>query len=216
MGIKEFDLFEVANVGDPSSHDRFKRLVDDLSKSAKKLVQEKGFDDYAVSIRTNKTKSEVNYPIEFNDIPYPFDETNGKDRMVTSTIATLAEKSERSKFAGCVEIRLRGDWWKHGIAFPLFAIRKETDLRGKTGENVYISLADNALKAFLVDLIRYRLDHYESSFPSFGCCHLYSECSDAGICLQKSRSYSSACQYRKNLDAGRVFYGKKSSEEAMA
>lgn len=156
MGIQETDLFDVANESVLSSHDRFKRLVDDLSKSVRKIAHEKGFGDYAVSIRTNKTKSEINYPIEFNDIPYPFDETNGKDRMVTSTIATLAEKGERSKFADCVEIRLRGNWWTRGVAFPPSVIRKDVGSREKeneghekAGENVYVSLSDNTAKVLI-------------------------------------------------------------------
>lgn len=213
--VKEVDLFEGDEATFLSGHDRFMRLVSDLLTDAKKIATEKGFDGYAVSIRKNETKTETNYPIEFNDIPYPFDETNGKGRMVTSPIAVLAEKSGRSKFADCVEIRLRGRWWTRGVAFPPSAVRKDIcqkgkdgGEKGKVGENVYISLADDTAKKFLEDLIRCRLDNYESSFPPFGCCYLYQACSESGECLQKSRSYSGACQYKRNLDSGKVFYGK--------
>lgn len=41
----------------------------------------------------------------------------------------------------------------------------------------------------------------------FGCCHLYEQCSDAGHCLQ-GIDYKRSCSYAKNLEAGRIFYGK--------
>lgn len=43
---------------------------------------------------------------------------------------------------------------------------------------------------------------------SFGCCHRYVECSDALKCLHPDFLTSLACSYKKNLDKGRVFYGK--------
>jgi hypothetical protein len=43
---------------------------------------------------------------------------------------------------------------------------------------------------------------------TFGCCHRYVECSDALRCTNPDFMASLACMYKKNLDAGRVFYGK--------
>lgn len=42
-----------------------------------------------------------------------------------------------------------------------------------------------------------------------GCCSRYRECSDAGKCLIPDVSYAADCAYRKNLESGRIFYGKK-------
>ena len=50
------------------------------------------------------------------------------------------------------------------------------------------------------------------SFPSFGCCAKYVECSNAGHCLHTDILYASAaCQYKHNLDAGRIFYATNKS-----
>lgn len=46
------------------------------------------------------------------------------------------------------------------------------------------------------------------SFPAFGCCEKYNECSDALRCLHPDMAYSTACQYRANLEHGKIFYGK--------
>ena len=46
------------------------------------------------------------------------------------------------------------------------------------------------------------------TFEPFGCCHKYVECSDAKKCLHDDLIYATACMYRKNLEQGRIFYGK--------
>lgn len=43
---------------------------------------------------------------------------------------------------------------------------------------------------------------------TFGCCSRFRQCSDAGCCLISDQEYSVGCSYRKNLESGRVFYGK--------
>ena len=48
----------------------------------------------------------------------------------------------------------------------------------------------------------------ELSGEFFGCCHRYVECSDALRCLHPDFLTSLACSYKRNLEAGKVFYGK--------
>ncbi len=46
------------------------------------------------------------------------------------------------------------------------------------------------------------------NFQSFGCCGKYLECSNQMRCVHEDILYASgACQYKKNLEAGRIFYG---------
>ena len=42
---------------------------------------------------------------------------------------------------------------------------------------------------------------------AFGCCNDFILCSDAGHCLKAKDPDYNGCQYRKNLEAGRIFYG---------
>lgn len=46
------------------------------------------------------------------------------------------------------------------------------------------------------------------SFPSFGCCSSYVQCSDEKRCIHPDLAYATACQYRGNLESGKIFYGK--------
>lgn len=51
------------------------------------------------------------------------------------------------------------------------------------------------------------------NFTSFGCCSKYIDCSDVKKCLHDDQLYSTACQYRKNLELGNIFYGKSKNIE---
>lgn len=42
----------------------------------------------------------------------------------------------------------------------------------------------------------------------FGCCGRYEACSDARKCLHPDQLFAAACAYKKNLEQGRIFYGK--------
>ncbi len=44
---------------------------------------------------------------------------------------------------------------------------------------------------------------------TFGCCHLFYECSENGACLQTALKH--LCEYNKNLENGRIFYSKNAN-----
>ena len=43
---------------------------------------------------------------------------------------------------------------------------------------------------------------------NFGCCSRYEACSDAKQCIHPDKLFARACSYRRNLEQGRIFYGK--------
>lgn len=48
---------------------------------------------------------------------------------------------------------------------------------------------------------------------TFACCNDFERCSDAGKCLKTGDRMYNGCLYRKNLEAGRIFYGKNKNIE---
>lgn len=42
----------------------------------------------------------------------------------------------------------------------------------------------------------------------FGCCNDFIKCSDQKQCIHPEDRFYNGCMYRKNLEAGRIFYGK--------
>ena len=59
------------------------------------------------------------------------------------------------------------------------------------------------------DLFTSQTDSSSSAADAFACCSRYRACSDAQACLIPEQDYSANCIYRKNLENGRVFAGKK-------
>ncbi|MCR5145153.1 MAG: 3'-5' exoribonuclease [Lachnospiraceae bacterium] len=68
--------------------------------------------------------------------------------------------------------------------------------------------SSETLKEFIKEHTIYCIKNYESKAGGFGCCSKYEQCSNAKRCLHENKLYSKACAYRKNLEMGRIFYGK--------
>lgn len=53
------------------------------------------------------------------------------------------------------------------------------------------------------------LSRLESLFPgeTFGCCSSYKKCSNAKHCVHEDPYFANSCMYKKNLEAGIIFYG---------
>jgi hypothetical protein len=59
------------------------------------------------------------------------------------------------------------------------------------------------------DMVMSTIDNSESknvNTAPFGCCSQYKECSDAKKCIHPDKERSKYCQYRKNLESGKIFY----------
>ena len=48
---------------------------------------------------------------------------------------------------------------------------------------------------------------------AFGCCSSYTECSNNEACIHTNNLEYDGCQYRKNLEVGRIFYKKSNKGE---
>ena len=58
----------------------------------------------------------------------------------------------------------------------------------------------------LIECIRFGIRNYAPKAAGFACCSRYQECSDAKKCIHPNVLYAKACQYRKNLEEGNIFY----------
>lgn len=47
-----------------------------------------------------------------------------------------------------------------------------------------------------------------TSGEQFGCCSRFMECSDARKCIHPDALFAAACIYRRNLENGKIYYGK--------
>lgn len=58
----------------------------------------------------------------------------------------------------------------------------------------------------LIECIQNGIDNYVPKAAGFACCSRYEGCSASGSCIHPNQLYAKACQYRKNLEAGQIFY----------
>lgn len=209
------DLF--ANVDD--NQIRFMQLIKDVQQIAIDIVKELGYPDGSLGVYENKTKSETNYPLQIRERrrgtlqeEYTGDksfveEIRGGLRLnyICTTIGTLVMAKPRSKNAGCVVLRIGSQTYKDVVP-PSDALVKESG--GLNRCELIIPLNSPELLKYLERLMKNGLLKYKSSEPSYGCCHLYQECSDAKRCVSPEKMYATVCLYRKNLESGRIFYGK--------
>ena len=73
--------------------------------------------------------------------------------------------------------------------------------------HIIMPKSDSQLPAFVRENILYCLNNYKSH-DSFGCCSKYLACSDAKKCLHENKMYAMKCNYRANLETGKIFYGE--------
>ena len=65
---------------------------------------------------------------------------------------------------------------------------------------------DTTFSALLLKIVRKILGL--ASYDEFGCCSKYMQCSDDKKCLYPDDPDYMGCHYKRNLEKGRIFYGK--------
>ena len=206
-------MFKTGDLFECESKDLFASLLSELSVFGTKTSIEQGFPDYFFKIEKKTPKSGVNYVLTLNEIPFPYTMENGKDKMVSNSIARIEEKGAKSRTPGCILVYVNYgviQQLKPHSAVSLKPVSNHTDdaTDETIGYNILLDLHSQDTASFLKDVIRWKVESYVPSMPTFGCCDRYLECSKEGRCVRDNPFYFRACQYRKNLLAGKVFYGK--------
>ena len=71
---------------------------------------------------------------------------------------------------------------------------------------IALDVPEDVLK--YIPILRTILTRLQYQYSTFACCSRYEACSDAMKCVHPDPVFASSCQYRQNLLAGRIFYGK--------
>ena len=87
-------------------------------------------------------------------------------------------------------------------------IKEKVNGKGQTKEfNILFDECHPQLMDYIIKNVFYCLKNYRSS-ASFSCCSRFTACSDALKCVHENKLYATGCTYRRNLENGRIFYGK--------
>ncbi len=160
----------------------------------KSIISEKELPEDSLRLRSNK--SHGSYSVMIHESSYPL------GAYTSSEISTLLV-TEKYK----IDIALRTF---NNVPCPENVTIKMPKSKAATNAHVTISFpVDNPdFYAYINHIVLYRLEHYSTKQPSFSCCDKFTKCSDAKKCVHENKLYSTACTYRRNLENGRIFYGK--------
>ena len=89
----------------------------------------------------------------------------------------------------------------------------KSKLRIPKENNASIVLTADSADSDIIDQINILKETKRTIFrnlitETFACCNDFNRCSDALKCLHPENRMYNGCMYRKNLEAGKVFYGK--------
>lgn len=152
-------------------------------------------------LKDNLGEKTITRSICINEPPYP---ATPKDLENYQNIQSIAKIEENKDF---VIITINESCLEH-ISLPQNTKTKTSKINNSLFVKITFSKDDTNIYKILEDVIRYRVKIYSSASTSFGCCSQFVKCSDAKKCVHENKLYSTACQYRRNLENGRIFYGE--------
>ncbi len=183
------------------------KFVNSLTVMLKKYEVEKELPENCLYVRENfspKEKKLTSWSVCIHEPYYPAPYGDDKYDKQIEVIVTFRKK-DLVKDGLCCTFSV-----KKSVLEKIHIVGSPKILSGSSSESIMLrySVNDPGLLLFMDHLFEYRIDNYHSFEAIFGCCFRYVECSDAMKCLHPNKLYSKACAYRRNLESGRVFYGK--------
>lgn len=84
-----------------------------------------------------------------------------------------------------------------------------SSIKTKKTTTAFLLTDINDFEAFFIFLQQLKFYFFHKLTPDpVGCCHRFLQCSDNRDCIIPHSLTSVACYYRRNLDNGKIFYGK--------
>lgn len=174
------------------------------------LIREYELPDDTLYLSDNYGKSEktkeriISHTVAIWEPDYP--ETPNMKRTQNKVVMTIKPRTGEE-----VEMLVREGQEAdlHNMLPADAEIVTQTKSEAKTGQ---VKIRIPAASPYLVNFVRahtaYCIEGYVSKAADFGCCSSFERCSDAKKCLHENRLYAKACIYRRNLENGRIYYGK--------
>ena len=157
-----------------------------------KISKDFSLPENTFSIKENYSKigvnagNLINTEIDIQESAYP------SDSSIAGTSLVLYLKPNKNYY----ELLIRRDRLPH-ISIPDTARIKESS--DKLYEHILFNFNDSSIYNFVETNIHFCLENYTSS-NTFSCC------APSAKCVHPNTLYAKGCQYRKNLEAGNIFY----------
>lgn len=154
---------------------------------------------YLAENRGRTSKKITSYSVCIYEPEFPKQKKSNLDQTRNSIVLNIKENDKLELM--CAKSRCEN------IDFPEACEIKELK-SDDSNYHIIINKKSDELVDYICKHTEYSIEHYVSKASSFGCCDKFIECSDAKKCVHSNKFYSKACMYRRNLDEGKIFYGK--------
>jgi len=185
----------------------YDKFIKDLQGVCDYLVHELNYPSHFLVVNKSEGKTVTSFSVAVNEPVSPFG-TVDESKASSAAGFLYMKDSATKKDAGKIQIHVPVNVFEAEEA-PLSAESVRRDPKGAASYyEVKVQLSDESLIPYLGRIVKRMLSGYVSSQPRFGCCHLYKECSDAQHCVHDNPLFVLACQYKRNLESGKIFYGR--------
>ena len=165
-------------------------------------MEEKYYSDN--NIKSNEELIKEAIKNEINDDDYSrflsVEKLKGEEISIKAKCSIVAKMIFRKKISSYIIVRVDEIRIFDNCGFDVENGEEWIRIYVKSIDDV-ISLSPQLSQVYM-NIIK-RFEH-----ESFGCCSRYMACSDAKKCVHPNKILAEACQYKTNLDAGRIFYGE--------
>lgn len=206
--ISLFDYMdeETTNV----SSDGYEAVKAKVAGRLVQIVDEKKLPLNGLLVRDNNGETIISFSVCTNEPDFPCPpEQIGKIATLTSMVKVQLASTRKDE--GKIWIDLTENEFNNNIPPKTAEIRDLTT--GTASKRVVFSASDSELIEYIIHMTLYNLKSYRSKTKTFACCSRFNDCSDAKECVHSNKLYSTVCQYRQNLEAGKIFYGKNRNVE---
>jgi hypothetical protein len=180
-------------------------FVDKLNILFDDMIVNEALPTNAIYLHENKSRVEggkiASWTVSFFEPDYPPSGNNVADKGVKTPIVNL----KKSRAKEDIELLVKKGNFKE-IELPQTATIKEVKY-DKEFVHVQFKVSDPNAISYIKGNINLGYKKYVSQ-SSFGCCSVFNKCSDEKRCVHINKLYSKGCMYRRNLDDGKIFYGK--------
>lgn len=188
--------------------------ISKANAAIEKYEKSASFPNNSISLRENVSKKDTSiitsYSVVIGKADYPKGvNSNGK---ICSSLFNVEEDGKITKGTKTKNGDIIIKTTSIGMASSIVNDFTHLEVKTRPSDNYYripVRTSDEHFEDIFFKLIGYALTRYFSSgTDSFGCCHLYKECSNAKKCLHENQLYARGCTYYYNLNNGRIFYGE--------
>lgn len=174
-----------------------------LQNELSKLIEEYKLPDNSIALKGNigKKKGDIT---SYSICIYEPDLIEDTADMTRNSIITRITEKDLKSSPEMVDIEP-----KNKNEFDILEAPFDAEVRRPLTTNPYMRISTNSnyFISYLVSSVKLAIENYTSKTAKFACCAKYLECSDAKKCVHSNLLYSKACEYRKNLENNRIFYG---------